>query len=354
MKMGVKISIIIPVYNVEKYLDKCLKSVVGNKNKNIEILVVNDGSTDNSLEIIQKYLEKDKSITLINLPQNKGPGHARNLGISKSKGDYILFVDSDDWIEKDTISIIEKEINNKTDLLAFGSREIHYKKRKKGKPLTLDTIPQIDSKNPEYFRSALMTVDGFKPMVWCYLFSKRLILENKIKFPEDIYFEDIPFTTKALFYAGKVKSVPKVLYNYKIRHNSITRKVTDRKIKDNFKAHNMLREFLIEKGVMEKYQNEFIIRMLTCCIRPNFLSYFKIKEKSRELKERMKNVRKHPIMSNHSLSVLENTYKYCYSIGNRSLGGFLRTSYLFLFLVKNAYLFTSLIMKLKFASSNEK
>lgn len=264
-----------------------------------------------------------------------------------------MFVDSDDWIEKGTISVIENEVDENTDLLVFGSREVHPSQSKE-KSFTIDTIPQIDSKNPEYFRSALMTVDGFKPMFWCYLFSKKLILENNIKFPEDIYFEDILFTTKALFYASKVKAIPKVFYNYRIRQDSITRKVAASKIEDNFKAHNLLREFLIEKGILEKYQNEFIIRMLTCCIRPNFLSYFKIKKKDKELKKRMKSVRKHPIMSSDSLSVLENAYKYFYSIGNKSLGSFFKTSYLFLFLVKNAYYITSLMMKIKFALSKEK
>lgn len=352
--MKTKISIIISVYNAEKYLDKCLKSVVDNKSKDVEILVINDGSTDDSLEIIKEYSRKDERISVINLPQNKGLGFGRNIGIGESRGEYIMFVDSDDWIEKDTISVIKYEIDDKTDLLVFGSREIHYERRKKGKPLTVDTIPQIDNKNPEYFRSALMTVDGFKPTVWCYLFSKQLILEKGIKFPETIYFEDIPFTTKILFHAKKVKLIRKVLYNYRVRHDSITRKVSTRKINDNFTAHNLVREFLIEKGVMEKYQNEFIIRILTCCIRPNFLSYFQINEKDKELKKRMKSVRKHTIMSSDSLSVLENAYKYSYSIGNKSLGGFLKTSYMFLFLVKNAYFFTSCIMKIKSALSNGK
>ena len=134
---------------------------------------------------------------------------------------------------------------------------------------------------------------------------------------------------------------------------SITRKVSIRKINDNFEAHNMIREFLIEKNIMEKFQNEFIIRMLTCCIRPNFLSYFKLKEKNVELKKCMLNVRKHPIMSNNSISILESAYKYCYSINNQSLGDFLKTSYYFLFSIKNAYLFTSIIMRLKFSLSKE-
>ena len=190
-------------------------------------------------------------------------------------------------------------------------------------------------------------------MVWNYLLSKQLILEKKIKFPENIYFEDIPFTTKILFYSKKVKILPKVLYNYRIHQDSITRKVSIRKINDNFEAHNMIREFLIEKNIMEKFQNEFIIRMLTCCIRPNFLSYFKLKEKNVELKKRMLNVRKHPIMSNNSISILESAYKYCYSINNQSLGDFLKTSYYFLFSIKNAYLFTSIIMRLKFSLSKE-
>ena len=105
-----KVSIIIPVYNVEKYLDKCLKSVLNQTYKNIEIIVINDGSTDNSLKICKKY--KDKRIVLID-KENGGVSSARNKGLELASGKYITFVDSDDWLELDAIenmvSFIEKE-----------------------------------------------------------------------------------------------------------------------------------------------------------------------------------------------------------------------------------------------------
>ena len=102
------VSVIIPVYNVEKYIDECLKSVVSQTYKNIEVIIINDGSTDKSEEIIRSYLDKYENITYI-YQQNKGVSEARNLGLKNATGDYVLFVDSDDYIHK---SMIEKMYNN--------------------------------------------------------------------------------------------------------------------------------------------------------------------------------------------------------------------------------------------------
>jgi len=351
--MNIKISIIIPIYNASKFLDQCLESIVNNgyAGKEIEVLAIDDCSSDNSKRIVTNYMKKDSRIRLISISKNRGSGYARNLGIDYSNGKYNFFIDADDWIEKGTIDSLIKKINTQYDFVLFGLNEFNLR----GKNLKIiKNVPAISEKNLDFFSSALLTVDGFKPMVWCYLFNKELIEKKSIRFPEGVYCQDIVFSAKCLFYSKKIGVVKKVFYNYRIHHESVTGRYSKKNIEDSFYCHNLIREFLIEKKVFEKYQNEFIIRILTCCIRPNFLSYFKMKKKDKELKKRMKSQRKHPIMSNDSLSVLENAYKYCYSIGNKSLGSFFKTTYLFLFLVKNAYLFTSFIMRIKYAISNNK
>ena len=113
--MNNKVSIIVPIYNAEKWLEKCINSIIKQLYHNIEILLVNDGSTDKSLEICQKFAKKDNRIIIIDKP-NEGVSKSRNIGIEKATGEYIKFVDSDDWLEENTceelVELIEKE---KTD-----------------------------------------------------------------------------------------------------------------------------------------------------------------------------------------------------------------------------------------------
>ena len=123
-----KISIIVPVYNVEKYLSTCLDSLINQTLKDIEIICVNDGSTDNSLNILNEYAKNDPRIIVIN-KENSGPGACRNLGIEKATGEYIQFADSDDWIEKETCEICyQKAIEYNVNMLSFNANEIHTKK----------------------------------------------------------------------------------------------------------------------------------------------------------------------------------------------------------------------------------
>ena len=107
-----KISIIVPVYNVEKYLDRCLNSIVAQSLKEIEIIIVNDCSPDNSLKIIEKYMKKDERITLINKIKNEGLTSARNSGLEIAQGKYILHIDGDDWIEQEYLKDMYKTAEN--------------------------------------------------------------------------------------------------------------------------------------------------------------------------------------------------------------------------------------------------
>ena len=109
--MDKMISVIIPIYNMEKYLDRCINSITEQSYKNIEILLINDGSTDNSLKICKKFQKEDERIKFFSM-NHQGVSIARNLGIEKAKGKYIMFIDSDDWIEKDTIKNLYENIKN--------------------------------------------------------------------------------------------------------------------------------------------------------------------------------------------------------------------------------------------------
>ena len=115
----VKISIIVPVYNTEPYLEQCLDSIINQTLEDIEIICVNDGSTDNSLSILEEYASKDNRIRIIN-QENKGQGFARNNGLKNVNGEYVLFVDSDDWIELNTCEALYKKVNElDLDMLFF-------------------------------------------------------------------------------------------------------------------------------------------------------------------------------------------------------------------------------------------
>ena len=119
-----QISVIIPVYNVEQYLSKCLESIINQTLQDIEIICINDGSTDNSLQILEEYAQKDSRMIVIN-QENQGVGVARNKGLEIARGDYIWFVDSDDYVERNGLDYVyEKSKENNADIVCFGVNNI--------------------------------------------------------------------------------------------------------------------------------------------------------------------------------------------------------------------------------------
>ena len=116
MEKKILISVIIPTYNNGKFLDKCIESILSQTYCEFELLIINDGSTDNTIDILKYYGQKDKRIKLFNI-ENNGVSFARNLGISKAKGEYICFIDSDDWVEKDYLSQFVSKIQNSKTLI---------------------------------------------------------------------------------------------------------------------------------------------------------------------------------------------------------------------------------------------
>lgn len=212
-----KISVIIPVYNTEKYLKKCLDSVIKQTYSNIEIIIINDSSIDNSINILRNY-ENKNNVIIINLLKNVGIGAIRNIGIKQSTGEYITFIDSDDWIE---IDYLEKNLSyfnldNSIDIVCTGLKLVDPD----------NNIIRIDSSKNDLLIS--------KKESMYYLFSDSLIkayipgkfykkkLFNGITFKENRYFEDTASTHLIFQNASKIYLNTFSLYNYLKRNDSIT------------------------------------------------------------------------------------------------------------------------------------
>lgn len=218
-----KVSIIVPVYNTAKYLKQCIDSLTNQTLNEIEIIIINDCSPDNSSDIITSY--KDKRIKIINHNKNMGIGKSRNDGIKKATGKYIAFVDSDDFVD---LNMYEKyynfaNANNLDFVTGFYNKVLNNK--------------IINFKN-DYFEITnihknknLINLIDYGP---CNkIFKREIITKNNIKFDENKKFEDIPFVVSALCHSENVGHINDYLYNYRIRGNSETTTI-DKRTKDIF------------------------------------------------------------------------------------------------------------------------
>lgn len=204
-----KFSIIIPVYNVEKYLKKCLESVYNQTYKNYEVIVVNDGTKDNSMDIVKNYPAKVIS------QKNQGLSVARNNGVEKASGEYILFLDSDDYIEKGLLKEINKSLNNNPDIVRFQIKEVF----EDGKKTEYNERPFTDKTGQEAFQ--LITKYHFVENAWCYAIRREYYLKNNFKFKENTFHEDFGLLPLVIIKAKKVNSINYIGYNYLQRQGSI-------------------------------------------------------------------------------------------------------------------------------------
>lgn len=222
------VSIVIPVYNVEHYVVECLESVFNQSYTNIEILVIEDCSSDNSLSVLESLVRKDNRIVLIRHQVNKGLSEARNTGIGQASGDYILFVDSDDFIAERLVEICVKAVNDMdADLVCF-----QHKSFVDGQEI-VRAISDVDLKSPIEIKKSYFEMPYFS----CLKFVKKeLLTSNKIKFPSGLYYEDHPVHWELGLFAKKIAFIESEMYFYRLRANSITAK-QDIKLLDTFKHY---------------------------------------------------------------------------------------------------------------------
>ncbi len=258
-----KVSVIIPVYNIEDYLKEALDSLCLQTYNNFEAICVDDGSTDGSLKILNEYAQKDSRFVVIS-QDNQGQGISRNKAIDMASGEYILFLDPDDWIEVNSLEIlINKTIQNPdVDVIQFNyisANENPAKNRITNFEKNYKTELKIILKNNSIYNwqnFKKVKIQSFNFAIWNRLYSAKFIKNNNIKLAPNKHGEDHIFSIKSIFLAKKILYIDNVLYHYRMRIGSAVNKVSN----DNFCVfENMkqIKDFLIEQNLLDKLNSEF-------------------------------------------------------------------------------------------------
>ena len=240
----IKVSVIVPVYNVEKYLDKCLNSLANQTLKDIEIIVVNDESPDNSQEIIDKYC-KEYSHVHGYKKKNGGVSDARNFGIKHAKGEYITFIDGDDYVSLDMYELMyQKAVSGNFDVVACDLNYVY----EDGKIIPVSSKIEKDTTNIK------QTYVEMYPCVWNKIY-KRKLFNNNIEFKKNVWFEDVDFLYKIFPYVKTIGVVKKNLNQYVQRPGSIT-KTFDKRLYNYIDNFNDLVDFYKERNLYDEYKKE--------------------------------------------------------------------------------------------------
>ncbi len=252
-----KLSIIIPVYDVDDYLNECLDSILSQSFTDFEVICVNDGSTDNSLEILNKYKEKDNRIVVIN-KSNERSGVARNYGLQIARGEYVYFADADDILIKDALNIIVKAADEKqTDILIFGAYSYYDGKKRKG-GYSADKLPKKYLNKVFSYKDIKSRIFKFPSTAWTKLYRRDFLLKYNIRFQEIRAGQDQLLFFHSMIKAERIALLPKNLYLYrKNRAGS----VTAHKKKQNYSpiyVFEAIEKLLKDEGVFEEYKWIFV------------------------------------------------------------------------------------------------
>lgn len=254
----VDVSVIVPVYNTEKFLQRCLDSLTDQTLKDIEIICVNDGSTDNSLKILEDNAQKDKRIKIVN-QENKKQGAARNAGMQIATGEYIGFIDSDDWVDLTYFEKLFKTAKEYDSDIALATN-VRIGKNKFKKRLNLESVKKYTELQDKLdichqWRNECPTNKIYK---------KSYLEVNNIRWPEGVYCEDKLFTIKAVYFANAVVTVPEVYYYYfdnpKSTVNSCTKEHRKKLNIDKNNARRDVINFLNEQNANVRDKNFWYVK----------------------------------------------------------------------------------------------
>ncbi|MDU3526247.1 glycosyltransferase family 2 protein [Clostridium sp.] len=259
---NIEFSIIVPVYNIQVYIEECLMSIRNQDIKDIEIICVNDCSTDNSLNILNKIIKIDDRIKIINHERNKGLSAARNTGIREAKGKYILFIDGDDILVENSLKRIYLQIKNKDlDILRcnfiyfYNNRNIYTENKRYD-------IDKRNIINGEELFVSLYKSKEYKPMAWMNIYRREFLLKNNLFFCDGILHEDVEFTPRAFARAKNTDIANINLIIYRIRDNSITSTFNPKKNRDLLYIIILLKE-MIENEVSSKETKRYMYELIS-------------------------------------------------------------------------------------------
>ena len=243
-----KLSIIIPAYNVEQFLPKCLDSILRQNHTDFEVIVINDGSTDCSLTVLEGYACKHSNLNVIN-QDNAGMSTARNRGLEVAKGEYVMFVDSDDWLCDNALESLCPNFNGE-DVVCFNAKKYVEDKNvfvENNRPFTGKVMSGWD-----YFNSQrLIPAEIHFVCVWQRAYRREFLDANNLRFADGILrAEDDLFSTMVMYHAKSVKAIDLCCYVYRIRQSSITTTVNINRWYDSLRVQEMLADFFVPlKGI---------------------------------------------------------------------------------------------------------
>lgn len=244
-----KFSVIIPVYNVESYLQACLDTVLNQTFEDWEAICVNDGSTDNSATLLEEYGYKDGRFKIVNQP-NGGLSAARNTGLKAATGEYVLFLDSDDWLEGYALERVSESLTDE-DMLCFSGRRFFEKESRYHEADQLQ--PRSYATGMDYYNENALSVRDFAFVcVVLRAYKREFLLSHDLWFKEGIFHEDNLYTPLACYYAEKVKVINDCLYDYRVRANSITTTGNVKRLRDLLGTANTLAAFFLPKQGFDK------------------------------------------------------------------------------------------------------
>lgn len=264
MDKNIKISIIIPVYNTSKYLKKCITSISNQSLREIEIICVNDGSTDNSLEILEKMAQEDERIKIIN-KKNEGPSKARNVALKIAKGKYYLNIDSDDWIEQEYLKdIYDRAEKDNLDITICDAIFDFVKDKNRNyilKDLSVEDREILSG--DEYI--TIFFKNNFYGYTWNKLIKREIYVLNNILYPENIFYrEDVEVLLRLAYFSKKIGKLNRAYYHYIQWENNVVNKVNEKKFYDLVNSFSNLESFFINysNNIYDKIKRRKIFDML--------------------------------------------------------------------------------------------
>jgi len=261
-----KVSVIVPIYNVEKYLEKCINSLLSQTLEDIQIILVNDGSKDNSGNIAKEYEKNNKDRVIYVEKENRGLSDARNYGLKYATGDFIAFLDSDDYIEKNAYEeMYNKAIEENADYVECDFIwEFHNKIR-------------VDKQYP--YKNKKEMLSFVRVVAWNKLIKRQLIIDNNLEFPKGLRYEDVEFTYKLIPFINKFAYVDKPFIHYVQREGSIAN-VQNERTAEIFTVLDNVIEFYKKNNIYEKYRDELEYNYARYLLCSSLKRMCKIKDKT--------------------------------------------------------------------------
>lgn len=313
-----RVSVIVAAYNIEKYIERCIKSIVNQSLSDIEIIVVNDGSTDKTLDRLNNLKICDTRIKVVS-QNNKGLIEARKEGFNNAVGEYILFIDGDDFLEINALKeAYDYGINNKLDIVCFNAYKSYDNYKEEF---------HIFNNNEFILKEPLkgLFLDNMMPAIWAKMVRRNFIINNEIKFPSDIsYGEDLATVAHWFMYNPKIGLLNRSLYNYYQRTDSITGSISN-KILDVNVAIEFIKDELINNDIYYLYNSEFEYMVFIHLFKRVIIDSKTLNDITKEVyvqyKERNINIHRNKYISNYvkeqplSMKIRIIAYNFNYDLG---------------------------------------